>query len=231
MIDATNIPMKKCAQKSRSGLMYLGTVVSNYSVAYYLPTVLSGLGYTSSEAQIQTIPIYAAGFAVALLTAWSSDRLQHRFGFVMLGAAINAIGYAVLLATERVSIKVRYMALYLVECGLWIGSPVEVVWLTNNLGGHYKRAFGTALQIAMGNMSGFVASNIFIETQAPRYPVGYGVALAMTGVAGGAAAVLYRGLKRENDKRKRGERDYRLALGKEELDNIGDDHPQFRFAL
>ncbi|KAL8785862.1 MAG: hypothetical protein Q9195_008457 [Heterodermia aff. obscurata] len=213
------------------GLMYFGTVVSNYSIAYYLPTVLAGLGYTSSEAQIQTIPIYAAGFAVALLAAWVSDRLQHRFGFVMLGAAINAIGYAVLLATERVSVKVRYMALYLVECGLWIGSPVEVVWLTNNLGGHYKRAIGTAIQIAMGNMSGFVASNIFIEAQAPRYPVGYGVALAMTGVAGGAAAVLYQGLKRENNKRDRGERDHRLGLGKEELDNIGDDHPQFRFAL
>lgn len=211
--------------------MYLGTCVSNYSMAYYLPTVLSELGYTSSEAQVQTIPIYAAGFAVALLTAWASDRLQHRFGFVMLGAATNAIGYAVLVATGSVSVKVRYMALYLVECGLWIGLPVEVVWLTNNLGGHYKRAFGSAIQIAMGNMSGFVASNIFIETQAPRYPVGYGVALAMTGVAGGAAAILYKGLKRENDKRERGERGYRLGRGKEELDNIGDDHPQFRFAL
>ena len=211
--------------------MYLGTVVSNYSIAYYLPTVLSELGYTSSEAQVQTIPIYAAGFAVALIAAWSSDRLQHRFGFVMLGAAINAIGYAVLLATARVSVKVRYMALYLVQCGLWIGSPVEVVWLTNNLGGHYKRAVGSAIQIAMGNMSGFVASNIFIENQAPTYPVGYGVALAMSAVAGSAAAVLYLGLKRENEKRERGERDYRLGMGKEKLDNIGDDHPHFRFAL
>lgn len=212
--------------------MYLGTTVSNYSIAYYLPTVLSGLGSTSSSsAQVQTIPIYAAGFAVALLTAWASDRLQHRFGFVILGAAINALGYAVLLATGRVSVKVQYMALYLVESGLWIGSPVEVVWLANNLGGHYKRAIGTAVQLAMGNLSGFVAGNIFIERQAPRYPVGYGVALAMTGVAAAAATGLYMGLGRENGKRERGERDYRLGLEKEVLDNIGDDHPRFRFAL
>ena len=214
-----------------SGVMYLGTCVSIYSISYYLPTVLSELGYSSSEAQVQTIPIYAAGFVVALATAWASDRLQHRFGFVVLGAAINIIGYAVLLASGYVSVKVRYMALYLVECGLWMGSPVEVVWLTNNLGGHYKRAFGTAIQIGMGNMSGFVASNVFITSQAPRYPAGYGVALAMMVLAGVAATILYTGLKRENKRRDRGERDYRLAMGKEDLDNMGDDHPHFRFAL
>ena len=160
-----------------------------------------------------------------------SDRLQHRYGFVILGAAINIIGYIILLAQATVSVKVRYFALYLVECGIWIGAPVEVVWLTNNLGGHYKRAVGSAIQVGMGNLSGFVASNVFITKQAPRYPVGYGVALAMTALAGVAATVLYFGLKRENTRRGRGERDHRLQMGKEELDNIGDDHPDFRFAL
>lgn len=214
-----------------SGLMYLGTCVSIYSVSYYLPTVLSELGYSASDAQVQTIPIYAAAFVVAIVTAWMSDRLRHRYGFVILGAAINIIGYIVLLAQASVSVKVRYFALYMVECGIWIGAPVEVVWLTNNLGGHYKRAVGSAIQVGMGNLSGFVASNIFITKQAPRYPVGYGVALAMTVLAGVAATVLYLGLKRENTRRGCGERDHRLQMSREELDNIGDDHPDFRFAL
>ena len=214
-----------------SGFMYLGTCVSIYSVSYYLPTVLSELGYSASDAQVQTIPIYAAAFVVAIITAWMSDRLRHRYGFVILGAAINIIGYIILLAQATVSVKVRYFALYLVECGIWIGAPVEVVWLTNNLGGHYKRAVGSAVQVGMGNLSGFISSNIFITKQAPRYPVGYGVALAMTGLAGVAATVLYFGLKRENTRRGRGERDHRLQMSKEELENIGDDHPDFRFAL
>ncbi|KAL8662028.1 MAG: hypothetical protein Q9202_005082 [Teloschistes flavicans] len=213
------------------GLMYLGTTTSTYSVSYYLPTVLKEFGYTSSAAQVQTIPIYAAGLVVAFLTAWSSDRFRHRFGFVILGATVNAVGYMVLLAQRHVRVKIRYMALYLVECGLWIGSPVEIVWITSNLGGHYKRALGSAIVVASGNMSGFIASNVFITNQAPRYPVGYGVALGMTVFAATAATVLFLGLRRENKRRDRGGRDYRLQCSKEVLDNMGDDHPGFRYGL
>ncbi|KAL8719452.1 MAG: hypothetical protein Q9225_003541 [Loekoesia sp. 1 TL-2023] len=214
-----------------AALMFFGTCTSTYSLSYYLPTVLKEFGYTSSDAQVQTIPIYAAALVVAFLTAWISDTLRHRYTFVILGAAINAIGYVVLLAQASLPVKVRYMALYLVECGLWIGSPVEVVWLTSNLGGHYKRAIGSAIQVATGNMSGFVASNVFITSQAPRYPVGYGVALAMTVVAAAAATVLFLGLRRENRRRDCGGRDYRLQVSGEGGDDIGDDHPGFRYAL
>ncbi|KAL9582236.1 MAG: hypothetical protein Q9212_003411 [Teloschistes hypoglaucus] len=213
------------------GLMYLGTTTSTYSVSYYLPTVLKEFGYTSSAAQVQTIPIYAAGLVVAFLTAWSSDRLRHRFGFVILGAVTNAVGYIILLAQSHVSVSIRYMALYLVECGLWIGSPVEIVWITSNLGGHYKRALGSAIATASGNLSGFIASNVFIASQAPRYPAGYGAALGMTGFAAMAATVLFLGLRRENRRRDQGGRDYRLQSGKDELDNMGDDHPGFRYGL
>ncbi|KAL8698788.1 MAG: hypothetical protein Q9201_006380 [Fulgogasparrea decipioides] len=213
------------------GLMYFGTCVSNYSISYYLPTVLSELGYSASDAQVQTIPIYAAGLVAALVTAWTSDRLRHRFSFVIVGAGINVIGYIVLLAQAKVFVKVRYMALYFIECGLWTGAPVEIVWVTSNLGGHYKRAVGSGIVVAMANMSGFISSNVFITGQAPRYPVGYGVALGMTAVAALAGTVLYLGMKQENRRRDRGERDHRLLLEKEQLDNVGDEHPDFRYAL
>ncbi|KAL8676401.1 MAG: hypothetical protein Q9186_007075 [Xanthomendoza sp. 1 TL-2023] len=212
------------------GLMYLGTCASNYSVAYYLPTVLNELGYRSSEAQVQTIPIYAAGFVFALAAAWSSDRLHHRFGFVILGAAINILGYGVLLAQSSVSVRVRYMSLYFVVIGLWIGSPVEIVWIAGNLGGHYKRAIGSAIQNAMGNISGFIASNVFITNQSPRYPVGYGVALAMSVVAAAAATTLFLGYRGENTHRDRRGRDYRLEESEVRGNDLGDDHPGYRYA-
>lgn len=211
--------------------MYLGTCTSNYSVAYYLPTVLNEFGYKASDAQVQTIPIYAAAIVAALITAWASDRLRHRFSFVMLGAAINVIGYIVLLAQAGLSVKVKYMSLYFVVCGLWIGSPVEIVWIASNLGGHYKRAIGSAIQVASGNLSGFIASNVFITKQAPGYPAGYAVALAMTVVAAAAATTLFVGYRWENRRRCLGERDYRLHADRERNKNLGDDHPGFRYAL
>jgi len=36
------------------------------------------------------------------------------------------------------------------------------------------------------------------------------------------------GLRLENPKRDKGGRDYRIKLPKEELENLGDDHPEFR---
>jgi hypothetical protein len=43
-----------------------------------------------------------------------------------------------------------------------------------------------------------------------------------------ACTVLFLGARRENKKRDRGERDWRLEG--EDADNLGDDHPHFRYA-
>jgi len=50
--------------------------------------------------------------------------------------------------------------------------------------------------------------------------------LILTGIA---AVTFYIGLKRENAKRDAGERDDRLQLP--DADNLGDDHPSFRFSF
>lgn len=72
-----------------------------------------------------------------------------------------------------------------------------------------------------------MASNIFITSQAPLYPVGYGVSLSLMLLCGIASTVFYFGLKAENRKRDRGGRDYRYQEA--DTDNMGDDHPEFRF--
>ena len=97
------------------------------------------------------------------------------------------------------------------------------------MGGHYKRSIATAMQIGLGNAGGIVASNVFITNQSPRYPVGYGVSLAMLLMCGVMCTVFYFGLKAENRKRNGGGRDYRFT--ENDLDNMGDDHPEFRFTL
>lgn len=86
-----------------------------------------------------------------------------------------------------------------------------------------------AMQIALGNIGGIVASNIFISSQAPLYSVGYGVALAgiVAAVLSGIAFLLY--LVYQNKARDAGKYDYLLALNEDELAQLGDDHPSFRF--
>jgi hypothetical protein len=97
------------------------------------------------------------------------------------------------------------------------------------MGGHYKRSIATALQIGLGNAGGIVASNVFITKQSPRYITGYGTSLGMLLMCGVMCTVFFFGLKRENKVRDRGGRDYRFERERAELENMGDDHPEFRF--
>lgn len=209
--------------------MYLGVNNTGYSTSFFTPTILRQLGWTAVRAQVLSIPIYVVAAVTCLVSAFLTDRLRHRYAFAMLGVVIASVGYIVLLAQESVSVGARYFAVYLVMAGGYITQPITLVWLSNNMGGHYKRSINAAMQIGFGNLGGIVASNIYITKQEPRYPVGYGVSLALLWLCGTACTVLAVGLKLENQKRERGERDARLSLAKEEVENLGDDHPRFRF--
>lgn len=210
--------------------MYLGVLNTGYATSFFTPTILSELGWTAVRAQVLSIPIYVTAAIVCLTAAFLTDRLRHRYAFTVVGVVVSSIGYAVLLAQEYVPVGGRYFALYLIMGGGYITQPITLVWLSNNLGGHYKKSIGVAMQIGLGNCGGIVASNIFITNQKPTYHVGYGVSLALLWLSGIACTVFFVGLRLENKKRERGERDSRLNLPKEELENLGDDHPSFRFA-
>lgn len=106
---------------------------------------------------------------------------------------------------------------------------MTVVWLSNNMGGHIKRGMSSSLQISIGNCAGIIASNVFLPQQKPRYPLGYGLGLGLVWLCALCSSLFFGTLWRENKKRVRGERNYRLDLPQEELENLGDDHPSFKF--
>ena len=212
-----------------SSLMYFGITNNGYSTSFFIPTILKQLGWTSIRAQVMTIPIYMATMVIVLIVAYFSDRLQHRYSFTMLGILIGTVGYVILLAQESVSVNIRYFAVYMITIGGYISQPLILGWLSNNMGGHYKRSVATAILVSVGNTSGFLSSNVFIAAQAPTYPIGFGIGLGMLWLTGICGTVFVFGLWFENRKRDQGGRDHRYSLPKDELENLGDDHPGFRF--
>lgn len=97
-----------------------------------------------------------------------------------------------------------------------------MIWLTNNLNGHYKRA----VDIQIGNIEEIIGSNVFLPSQAPRYPAGYEVALGLLLCCGFVYIGFFIGLRAENRRR-----DYREDHPLNDLNNIEDDHSRFRFIL
>ncbi|KAL5358396.1 major facilitator superfamily domain-containing protein [Aspergillus floccosus] len=216
-------------------LIYLGITVSGYATALFIPSIVKSLGYSGADSQVHSIPVWAVAAVVTVIVSYLTDRLQHRYGFIMFGVIFASIGYIILLCQGPhpggLSVHVRYMAVFFVTTGCYIVQPVAIVWMANNLSGHYKRAIGLAIQIGFGNLGGIVASNIFNSDAAPRYTVGYSVSLAMIVLCGIMSTVFAAGLVIENKKRDQGKRDDRFELDENIRNNLGDDDPTFRFSL
>jgi hypothetical protein len=186
------------------------------------------MGYTAKRAQVLSIPIFIVATVMALLVAVLTDRLRHRYSFCILGLVVASVGYAMLLGQKHLSVGVKYFALFLVTPGGYITQPVTLAWVQNCMGGHYKRSVASGMMVGLGNIGGIVASNVFLDSEKPRYPTGYGTSLGLLWICGIACTVLLIGVRRENKKREAGLRDHRLTHP--HADNLGDDHPSYRFA-
>jgi MFS family permease len=214
---------------SDRALLYFSIAISTSSISLFMPTILRDFGYSAAKSQVYTIPVYMTSLVVTISFGWLSDYLRRRAIFVFIGCAISTIGYIVLLCQGALSIEVKYGAVFIVSAGIFIAAPVTMIWLLTNLSGHYKRGIGMSVQIGFGNIGSIVASNIFISKEAPKFITGYSVALAFVVLEAVLALVFLMALKRENGKRNSGSRNWRFDLPKEEADNMGDDHPDFRF--
>lgn len=213
-----------------STLMYLGALTTGYAASFFIPTIVRDMGWTSLMAQVMSIPIYIVAAVMTLVIAFISDKVKHRVGFVLLGCTVSTIGYIILLTQQSVPVGARYFALFAVTGGAYIAQPIIMGWQSNNVSGHYKQAISSAMQIGFGNCGGLVASNVFFTSESPLYVTGYSTCLSLILLCMISAIGLFLILWRENRLRDQGARDHRLGLEPDELQNLGDDHPGFRFA-
>lgn len=227
-----------------SGFLYMGVSVAGLSGTFFLPTILNEFGWQAREAQVRTIPIYIFAAGTMIIGAWASDRLKHRFGFILAGALMATVGYAMLLVQRGKSREYKFGAVFPIFGGAYMITPMCLGWLQNNLSGRWKRAFGASIQVMVGNIAGIIGANIFLISESPALPppgkepysgvpyvTGYSVSLVFMWIGALCALVMFLLMRRENRKRAAGERDYVLNLPNKESENLGDHHPSFRFTL
>ncbi|KAL4914791.1 major facilitator superfamily domain-containing protein [Aspergillus aurantiobrunneus] len=212
-------------------IMYIGTINTTYAVSFFVPTIISQLGFTASDAQLLTIPLYAVAVCIQLAFTYMADRLRNRCLFVLASILPGLVGYSILLGSAHVSIQVQYFACFLITITGYTTLPLVLAWATNQLVGQYKRSIGVAMVVGGGNCGGIIASNVFLESESPSYTTGFSVCLSLLILTALLSVGFAVGLSLENRARDRGERDYRLTGDLSEVDNLGDDHPSYRYAL
>jgi len=212
-------------------VIYMGCDGALYAFSLFLPAIIKQLGYTSTRAQLLSVPPYACAAVVTIFIGFIADRTRQR-GLCNIAVSFSGIaGFAMLLGSG--SPHVQYAGVFLGAMGIYPAVANTISWTANNVEGVYKRGITLGFVIGWGNLNGIVSSNIYRAADSPRYKPGHGVVLGYeTLFLFGGSVLQYLLLRRENGKRRRGERDY-WAEGKSEaeIEKLGDNRPDFIYTL
>ncbi len=101
------------------------------TMTYFIPTLVKGLGYTGSQTQYMTAPIYAVGIVVVLIVCFTSDYFGERGFYVVGGGMVGAISFAIIMGvTNRV---VQYVFLCTGLASIFACVPTLLVWASNEV--------------------------------------------------------------------------------------------------
>ncbi|KAI0740104.1 MFS general substrate transporter [Earliella scabrosa] len=215
------------------GLVYISIYIPVYSVILSLPSVVTGLGYKGTHATLMACPPYGLGFIIVLLSGWSADRYGRLYYHYIAAVLVTMTALIVLMAVEN--LVVRYIMFFFV---MFMFIPVSIcwTWLGSNVASANKRAAAVGIVFSLGNIGGTISGQIYRSEWAPRYVQGHAINLGCYVVALFAGTALWWSYKIDNAKRDRAanetvKRNKHDDLLGEDLGDLGDRHPSFRYYL
>ncbi|KAI9059481.1 MFS general substrate transporter [Trametes sanguinea] len=214
-------------------LAFIAIYIPVYSVILSLPSVVTGLGYKGTTATLMACPPYGLGFIIVLLAGWTADKYGRLFYHYAASIVVVIIALIVLMAVEN--LVVRYVMFFFV---MFMFIPVSIcwAWLAANVAGPNKRAAAMGLIFSVGNIGGTVSGQIYRAEWAPRYVQGHAINIGCYIIALVAGGVLWWSYKTDNERRDRAANQVVKRTGVhdlvgEDLGDLGDRHPSFRYYL
>ncbi|OJA11383.1 hypothetical protein AZE42_10279 [Rhizopogon vesiculosus] len=144
------------------------------------------------------------------------------------------IGFSINISTAPHGVK--YFGTFWIVIGSYASVPGLVAWHGNNLAGQYKRGVGMVLQIGLGNFGGAFATLIYRSQDSPRYILGHGLEIMFVGIGLIFVPIAVFVYKRINAKRDAAERialerEEKIQHSNQELRELGNRAPNFRYTL
>ncbi|ORX76528.1 MFS general substrate transporter, partial [Basidiobolus meristosporus CBS 931.73] len=140
-----------------------------YSLSLFLPSIVSGMGFTSLTAQLMSSPPCAIACAFTILVSLHADQKKERGFHIALWMFIGMIGYLLLIVLRHHGSTALYILAIITTTGVFANIPSMLLWFTNNIGGHTKRAVASALIIFFGNIGGALGGQIYRANDGPYY--------------------------------------------------------------
>lgn len=160
-------------------VIFLAAFCPIYSFSLFSPTIIKGMGYTSNNAQLMSVPPYVCACFFTIGASYLADRVKQRGIFLNGFQLIALVGFGLLAGTESVS--KQYGGLVLAAIGIYTQIPLSMAWNSGNIRNSGKRAVGIAMQVMGGNCGGIVASYVYLTRDGPRYIKGHSILIGFIG--------------------------------------------------
>ncbi|ROW08239.1 hypothetical protein VMCG_03304 [Cytospora schulzeri] len=151
-------------------IMFFGCNVAFASLPVFLPAILTGMGFTSVNAQGLTAPPYFLAFGVCILSTWVGGRTQQRGIMIGCLSLLGCVGYVMLAASRTVS--VRYAGVFLAASGVFPAIANTLPWLLNNQRSDTKRGVSIAVMNVIGQCGSLLGTRVFPTRDGPYYTKG-----------------------------------------------------------
>jgi MFS family permease len=211
--------------------IYAGCLCPLYAFSLFLPTILGGMGYKGTKAQLLSVPPYAVAAVLTVSVGFLADRTRWRGYCNMATVTVGIVGFVMLLATDDP--QIQYAGTFLGAAGIHPTISNTLSWVNNNTEGSLKRAFVLGMVVGWGNLNGVVSSNIYIDDEKPRYWSGHAVIIGYQAVfLLGGTIFMHIAFRRMNANRKAGKMDEKwAAMSQEQRWIAGDLRPDFVYTL
>ena len=148
-------------------MFFLLNLVST-SLSYFLPIILQkGMGFSEDQSILLSAPPYYYAVIPVILSSIVGDRLRLRGPVIIFNSLCLIAGFVMLGFADQVT--VRYIGTYLAT-GAYVSNWAALsAYYSNNIVGHWKRAFTAAAVTAMNGAGGIAGSYIVRQQEAPRY--------------------------------------------------------------
>ncbi|KIV93764.1 hypothetical protein PV10_04955 [Exophiala mesophila] len=161
------------------GLIQFACMTVVYGFSVFLPIILrTGFNYSVKEAQYLAIPVFLWGAIVYGIGGYLSDKFKQRFLCVVIAAPTGIVGYIILLASQHVSVGVRYFSCFLISTCIFLCAGGNMAWLSLNTAPDGKRSASVGITLTLTNIGGIVSGQIYVARQAPLYRLGHSWSLA-----------------------------------------------------
>ncbi|KAI1749127.1 retrograde regulation protein 2 [Xylaria castorea] len=163
-------------------VIQIAAVTILYGFGTFLPIIIKdGFQFSTVQAQYLVIPVNIWGAIVYSIGAVLSDRYSARFLPLVICAPFGIVGYAILLCD--VSSGVRYFATYLIAIPCFLCTGGNIAWISVNCAPDGKRAASLGILLALANIGGVIAGQIYQSGAGPAFTLGHAWSLGSLSIA------------------------------------------------